>query len=253
MIAIVVVSICTLGAKPYASAASNQIFGTLLPEQTQEERIQVAKAKLSLTDDEVSPNLEIKYGTKEELLLNNEYLRPMYTNEEYVDNKVQEIFAELFTDEMSNYEKVSALYTYIHENYYYKTSFIGPKTQYAKNYDRQMVGRCKGFFQTGHGTCTEYSACFMVMLRALGYNAYCVHGSFSTSGQHTWVVVYLAGEKYTFDPEVDSVVAKRLYGGELRYLYFCLGTEDEFRAKYHPANEQGDINSFGNFHVAQAE
>ena len=177
----------------------------------------------------------------------------MVTNEEYVDNKVQEIFSELFTDEMSNYEKVSALYTYIHENYYYETSFIGPQTHYAKNYDRQMVGRCKGFFKTGHGTCTEYSACFMIMLRALGYNAYCVHGSFSTSGQHTWVVVYLAGEKYTFDPEVDSVVCKRMYGGQLRYLYFCLGEEDEFRAKYHPANEQGDINSFGNFIVATEE
>ena len=213
--------------------------------------ISQAIEKTAATKEKINPNNVVKYGTREEALLNSVELHPMTTGEEYVDKEVERILSLTTNSSMSNYEKVCSIYQYIHQNFFYQTSFIAPTTKYKSYYDRQMVGRTEGFLKTGHGTCTEYSACFMTLTRALGFESYCIGGAFSGSGRHTWAIIVINGEKYIFDPEIDSVVAKRMYGGTLHFNYFCLSEDDEFWAKYYPNNVEKDIKSFKEYKIAE--
>lgn len=151
---------------------------------------------------------------------------------------------------MSNYEKVLAIYEYIETNFYYQSSYIPSENSYVSDYDNRIVGRAKGFLTTGHGTCTEYSAAFMVMMRALGFDAYCVEGYFS-GGQHTWVVMNLDGKDYIFDPEIDFRQWQANHC--IMLTRFCMDESFRYYDCYYAKNQSGDIKSFSNFEIESAE
>ena len=185
-----------------------------------------------------SPNQTVKYGTEAEKILNNVALEPVITRDSYVDNRVDEILSEITDCTMSNYEKVRAIHAYLIENFYYESSFISASATYKSSYDAKMVGRAKGMLKTGHGTCTEYSALFMVMTRRIGLPVYCVQGTLS-GGDHTWNILRVDGKDYIFDSEVDYMVGK----GNIIYKHFCTTNT----SGYYAFNQEGNINSFKNF------
>ena len=185
-----------------------------------------------------SPNQQVKYGTTVEKILNNAPLDPVITRDSYVDNIVDEILSEITDCTMSNYEKVRAIHEYLIKNFYYKSSFITASASYKSSYDAKMVGRAKGMLKTGHGTCTEYSALFMVMARRIGLPVYCVQGTLS-GGPHTWNVLRVDGKDYIFDSEVDYMIGK----GRLIYRHFCTTNT----SGYYAFNKEGNIGSFKNF------
>ena len=197
-------------------------------------------------EETIDPNSILKYGTKAEKLLNNAELHPILTGEEVVDKKVQEIFDEILDDSMSNYEKVQAIYVYLIDNFYYRSSYKSPTTNYASSYDEKMVGRAKGFLTTGHGTCTEFSATFMIMMRRLGFECYSIRGKIK-GGEHTWTEIRLDGDLYIFDPEVDRCMAKGWHGGVCEFDYFCLSEGDKYFSYYKSKYRESNISSFQNF------
>lgn len=185
-----------------------------------------------------SPNQKVKYGTAAERILNNAALEPVITRDSYVDNRVDEILSEITDCTMSNYEKVRAIHEYLIKNFYYESSFINASASYRSSYDAKMVGRAKGMLKTGHGTCTEYSALFMVMTRRIGLPVYCIQGTLS-GGPHTWNVLRVDGQDYIFDSEVDYMIGK----GKVIYRHFCTTNT----SGYYAFNKEGNINSFKNF------
>lgn len=185
-----------------------------------------------------SPNQKVKYGTAAERILNNTALEPVITRDSYVDNRVDEILSEITDCTMSNYEKVRAIHEYLIKNFYYESSFINASASYRSSYDAKMVGRAKGMLKTGHGTCTEYSALFMVMTRRIGLPIYCIQGTLS-GGPHTWNILRVDGQDYIFDSEVDYMIGK----GKLIYRHFCTTNT----SGYYAFNQEGNVNSFKNF------
>lgn len=185
-----------------------------------------------------SPNQKVKYGTAAERVLNNTALEPVITRDSYVDNRVDEILSEITDCTMSNYEKVRAIHEYLIKNFYYESSFINASASYRSSYDAKMVGRAKGMLKTGHGTCTEYSALFMVMTRRIGLPIYCIQGTLS-GGPHTWNILRVDGQDYIFDSEVDYMIGK----GKLIYRHFCTTNT----SGYYAFNQEGNVNSFKNF------
>ena len=185
-----------------------------------------------------SPNQKVKYGTAAERILNNTALEPVITRDSYVDNRVDEILSEITDCTMSNYEKVRAIHEYLIKNFYYESSFINASASYRSSYDAKMVGRAKGMLKTGHGTCTEYSALFMVMTRRIGLPVYCIQGTLS-GGPHTWNILRVDGQDYIFDSEVDYMIGK----GKLIYRHFCTTNT----SGYYAFNQEGNVNSFKNF------
>lgn len=196
-----------------------------------------------------NPNDKIKYGVVEETLINHAALNPMITGDAELDKKVAEILDSLLNGSMSNYEKVLTVYKYIETNYTYYSSYDPSDVHYESDYDNRIVGRARGFLFSGHGTCTEYSAAFMVMMRALGFDAYCVEGYFS-GGQHTWVIMTLDGKNYIFDPQIDY---RQWQGkGSICLTRFCMDESFKYYDCYRAKNEQGNIDSFENFAIVGA-
>lgn len=170
----------------------------------------------------------------------------MPTGDKELDSQINELLDELTDSTMSNYEKVLAIYKYIETNYSYSSSFIPSENDYVSEYDAKMIGRAKGIFTTGHGTCTEFSAAFMVMMRTLGFDCYCVEGRFA-GGRHTWTVMVLDGNKYIFDPQIDFRQWQRKK--TICLTRFCMDDSFDNYSKYRATNEERNINSFSNFEI----
>ena len=191
-----------------------------------------------------NPNDVVKYGTVEEALMNKAELHPMLTNDDELDAMVSDIFDKTLIDSMSNYEKVLAIYKYMETNFSYYGSFIPSENEYVSEYDNKNVGRAKGILTTGHGTCTEFSAAFMVMMRALGFECYTVQGYFS-GGPHTWAIMILDGKDYIFDPQIDF---RQWQGkGTVCLTRFCMDESFAYYDCYHAINQTRDIDAFCGF------
>lgn len=196
-----------------------------------------------------NPNDVVKYNIREEALLNAAELNPMVTNDKELDKQVSDILDKLINESMSNYEKVLEVYKYMETNFSYYGSFIPSEHSYASDYDNRNVGRAKGILTTGHGTCTEFSAAFMVMMRAIGLECYTVQGYYA-GGPHTWAIIVLDGENYIFDPQIDFRQWQG-HNGKICLTRFCMDSSFEFYDCYRAINEERDINSFSNFDLTR--
>lgn len=61
-----------------------------------------------------------------------------------------------------------------------------------------------GVANNGASVCSGYAEYYMIMCRALGFNAHIIHGDAPSFGRHAWVGVYLGGVRYNFDPTWDD-------------------------------------------------
>lgn len=200
-----------------------------------------------LENDIVNPNEKVKYGTVEEALLNAAPLGPMLTNDTDLDRQIAKILDEVTDNSMSTYEKVLAVYKYIESNYNYRSSSIPSDENYKSDYDGRIVGRAKGFFTTGHGTCTEFSAGFMTLMRAIGLECYSISGRYG-GGQHTWTIIVLDGKQYIFDPEIDF----RNWQNNNKTIclgHFCMNESFKYYGYYHANNISGSIDDFNGFEI----
>ncbi len=148
-------------------------------------------------------------------ILNSAILNPTKTNDPVIDAKVQEIFADVITSDMDNYEKVYACYDWIIKNasYRYEGGYTGEwnltSVSYANLRDRQVVSFSYPIFigkgGSRYGTCINYASAFTVLTRALGYESYRVGGETiradGSYGEHYWTVIKIDGIWYNFDPQ----------------------------------------------------
>ena len=106
----------------------------------------------------------------------------------------------LVNDKMTNYEKVLTCYDYLIKN-----------TRYAYGgWNAPM----KSVLVNGFGTCTEYSHVMCAMLRYMGFQANTVWGKTAMAaggyGEHMWVELYINGNTYVVDPQVDDNISSSI-------------------------------------------
>lgn len=182
-------------------------------------------------------NTEVSSGVKSDL--NSVKLNPIKTRHSELDNKVESIISSTTNSNMSNYDKLIAVYDYVKALLSYKQIIIFEtevnklvyKYHYSYN-DALYVYEAYGSLNNKYGVCDDYAALFMVIARRLGFDAYVVNGQApSQSGGrsgHVWVLIKASGKNYFFDPQIED------YNGTKHNLFGK--TESEMKNMYSDYN-----------------
>lgn len=173
--------------------------------------------------DPVKPGNPTDSKEAEDILNSAQLYEPVYTNDTEIDAKVQEILAEIITEDMTTYEKTVAIYNWIIDNNYYQYYSSPYRTpggrSYASIYDTWCVSQSYSSLCLGYGSCVNYAAAFVVMTRAIGLESYKVFGALSSSGGHGWAVININGTLYNFDPQLGDEASGNGWGNSMDY--FC--------------------------------
>jgi hypothetical protein len=195
-------------------------------------------------------------------ILNNAELNPLKTGYKELDVQIESIFANGFTSTMSTYDKVWYLYKYMVETFEYDNSYlihinkdiypILKKVPYKSTDDAYEIFRAMRILDLKVGACTYYSSLFMIMLRAIGFEAYTVTGQTSTASGgwtgHTWVSVLINGTWYNVDPQVEDNITNRTTNKVVGKYRFCK-TDSELSNKIKGFNRSEDMAGFGGFQI----
>jgi hypothetical protein len=132
---------------------------------------------------------------------------------DYVDEKVDEILADILYDtSMTQEEKLYAAYCAIRDGGYY---YLTRDTGWERGSTGWSLGCAAVMFETKGGVCYYWASAFLYLARRLGYQAYAVCGGVGTKNQiHAWVVIeWDDGESYIFDVELEWAYSRGFYNG----------------------------------------
>ena len=161
--------------------------------------------------------------------LDNTSLNPLKTNYQPIDDMIDGIFSEILTDGMSNSEKVQACYDYLAQNCTY--GYDGYKAVsidgYYSDEDKEIAEFSYCILKDQLGTCENFSAAFVVMMRRLGYEANQIYGDVAMSAGgydgHYWADVEIDGKHYLFDPQVE----RNCLGEDKAVMHYFFGMDPE--------------------------
>lgn len=157
---------------------------------------------------------------KLEVLFNSVNLSPRKTNDEELDKLVEKLFKDVLKNKKTFKQKVLACYNYIVDNTIFETPliFFGEE-KYASECDYYIVEYAKNLLTNKKASFEGYSSTLVVLLRAIGFDAYMVGGSIikddGTKSTHTWCVVKINDKEYLFDPLLEQTNTKG------KHFYFC--------------------------------
>ncbi len=129
---------------------------------------------------------------------------PFLTNTQTVNwentNMMKAIVSSIVDENMSDQEKVQAVYNYVVDNFSYDYDKIS-------TLDSTYVPNIDDFLMDGSGICYDYSALFAGMLRSQGIPVKLVKGYRSgIDVYHAWNEVYVDGEWIIVDTTTDSIL-----------------------------------------------
>ena len=114
--------------------------------------------------------------------------------------KIKRALVSIIGDEMTDYEKVLAIYDYLGNNVRYNYAVI--EAEVEQNYDSSYL---EGVFNTKSATCLGYAKAFSAMCNVLGVKVITVVGDVGEeSVGHAWNKVYLDGKWYNVDVTTGS-------------------------------------------------
>lgn len=187
-----------------------------------------------------------------EQLLNSAPLKPMKTNNAYVDGEVSKILNKIITPNMTTYQKVVAIYDYIINNFTYQTYVLHLDFDdfvYVSDFDTMLVLHAQVMLDNRYGVCDSYTALFVIMTRAIGLESYSVGGTVAAKAGgrlgHAWANIKLNGKYYAFDAQVEQ---SNLQNGKITYMFFCRGDETT-TTLYEYQDRDGYIKAFNNFEL----
>ncbi|MCQ2484907.1 MAG: hypothetical protein MJ168_06190 [Clostridia bacterium] len=172
-----------------------------------------------------------------EKVLNSAKLNPMRTGDADLEQRVDEVLAQVTTPKMSTYEKVRAIYDYLvrSNTYIIKMAPRATEKTYISPYDSDVVSRAKTILKNKRGNCIDFSAAFMVLTRRIGLDCYLVTGQilnkYGDKSLHGWNIIRINGKDYGFDPEGDFRYSDS-GKSETKYTIFCMDDPVKFNANY---------------------
>lgn len=181
-------------------------------------------------------------------ILNSAQLKSYKTNVPEIDQKVDQILAQIITPDMDTYSKTVAIWNYIIQNTTYDGS-VYPRHTYSfvSKFDTWCVNQSKDVLLDGRGTCVGYASAFVVLTRRIGLCSNKVCGRYA-GGSHTWVNVNINGTQYSFDPQIGQKAIQNDWGGQ--FDFFCK-TDSQWGSQYVYGDSDGDrdayLNGFGGF------
>ena len=173
-------------------------------------RAEIEKQKQEQEEQEKLQKVIKEQGGGIRDILNSVSLVPVWSSTPELNSLMEQIFAQLYTTDMTAYDKIKACYDWIIMNTDYYNIPIYSYEQAAYIVLQEHVGDCIG-----------YSAAFVQMVKAIGLNCYVQTGSTHKADggytPHYWAIVVIDGNEYVFDPQVEDNIAK---GGSIGYYRF---------------------------------
>ena len=117
-----------------------------------------------------------------------------------LDALVQQVLDGILTDDMTQYEKLRAVYDYTLKELHY-----GGGAVYERETDDWWQEEGLRMLTSGHGNCYGFAAAFCALSRPLGYNTKVTSGSSFGQGIHGWAYIMFDGEEHIFDPQSEKV------------------------------------------------
>ena len=132
------------------------------------------------------------------------------TGSEELDGLLADAVAGVVTDDMTQMEKLRAVYDYAKETFGYLG--IG---EVDTSVDGWEIEQAVNMLKNKRGNCYSWSSVFTYLARQVGFDAHAIAGTgVSPKGSesvHAWTEITIDGVPYTFDPQIESVYASR-YG-----------------------------------------
>ena len=116
-----------------------------------------------------------------------------------LDEIVQGILDEILSEDLTQYEKLRAVYDYTLKELQY-----GKGGQFEKGTDDWWQEEAIRMLKTGRGNCYSFAAAFCALSRPLGYDTKVSSGSTFGSGVHGWAYILFDGEEHIFDPQSEQ-------------------------------------------------
>ena len=132
------------------------------------------------------------------------------TGSEELDGLLADAVAGVVTGDMTQMEKLRAVYDYAKETFGYLG--IG---EVDTSVDGWEIEQAVNMLKNKRGNCYSWSSVFTYLARQVGFDAHAIAGTgISPKGSesvHAWTEITIDGVPYTFDPQIESVYASR-YG-----------------------------------------
>lgn len=162
-------------------------------------------------------------------LLNNLELSPTSVSSPELDLYLDELLAEITTDDMDTFTKLQVSFDYIIENTSYSShirqmgnTLHGVTLRNIYNTHGEIEGYGATALVTGKGLCNAYSAAWILMAQKLGVEATLARGYTRRAGggytYHEWAEVDIDGVLYSVDPQLQQSLRK--YGGDPYSVFF---------------------------------
>ncbi len=113
-------------------------------------------------------------------------------NQELVEEKVQEVLAEIITDGMSAHEKITAVYNYVRKH-----------VTYSSSSEKDILSAAYKAIVKGKGDCYNYFALSKVLLDQCGIENLPVE-RYNSKSSHYWLLVNIGTGWYHYDPSPQS-------------------------------------------------
>jgi transglutaminase-like putative cysteine protease len=169
-------------------------------------------------------------------LLSSAKLNPTQSGYEELDSLINNLLSQIITEDMNGYKKAWACYEYLVDNIVYSRGMDANTGMYSESDPATTpteVLWATDLLNSGMGCCYHYSAAYMYILRAIGFEAHLVSGNVPAYGggetPHCWLFVTIDGVNYIFDPDLDMNYYKRDINNGVenppKDRFFCVPSE----------------------------
>lgn len=145
----------------------------------------------------------MKKEDKPKPVKNGKYISSGY---EPLDNVIFPLLDKLIKNNMSDADKLRAIYNYLMQYRYAERVVLIPQNK--KQYAEQLYAM--SLFEKGYGICYDFTGAFTYMSRAIGFETRMIYGYHTNpsggAGEHTWAEIDINGTTYIFDPAIELLI-----------------------------------------------
>lgn len=137
---------------------------------------------------------------------------------EPLDEKIHPILDKIITKDMSDKQKLKAIYDYLMQSSYIERTLLIPQNK--KQYTEQLYA-CF-IIDNKYGVCYDFTSAFKYMTRSLGFDTRMIYGYHTNpaggASDHSWAEIDIKGTTYIFDPAIEKILINEGYSGSSRFM-----------------------------------
>ncbi|MBQ9900802.1 MAG: hypothetical protein IJM51_00225 [Clostridia bacterium] len=181
------------------------------------------ESRVRVTDEDINRLIREAFGglddegglSSHSAVTRNSSKEPVYTADDAINDRLKVILDEILTDEMSDTERLWAIYYYVGTHIRYET---------VSDRSEEQLKLLRYYFKHQTGDSRHYAMLFQSLCNAAGYDCEMIKGRFVLNGDtefrrdilHYWNRMRLNGMYYYYDCEADTDE----FGTQVREYYF---------------------------------